>query len=462
MKQRTIGKEFSVEGIGLHTGENVRARFLPADANSGIVFRVGRNGEMTELDSNLKYVTRTNRGTTISKNDVSVSTIEHVLSAIVGCDVDNVIIELDGPELPILDGSASEITNKILEVGVNELDVSREVFEIKEQIEFIDEETGSEYLVIPSNNFEILTMIDFDSESLGNQYAELKDLKDYGNEVAPARTFVFLHELEHLIDKGLIKGGSLDNALVFVDRVITENQLSALANKLNVPKIEIDKTGVVNGTKLRFENEPARHKLLDLIGDLALIGTRIKGKIIAKKPGHTSNIRLAKLLKQKWVEQKRLKGKPDYDPDQEALLNIEGIQKLLPHRHPFLLVDKIIELSDQMVVGVKNITFNEPHFQGHFPDNPIFPGVLQMEALAQTGGILALSSQPDPGNWDTYFLKMENVKFKKMVVPGDTLILKMELLAPIRRGIVRMQGTAYVGNNIVSEGELTAQIVNRS
>jgi UDP-3-O-[3-hydroxymyristoyl] N-acetylglucosamine deacetylase/3-hydroxyacyl-[acyl-carrier-protein] dehydratase len=462
MNQQTIAKQFSVEGVGLHTGEMVKVTFKPGEERTGIKFIRTDQETPVVIEANLNFVKRTTRGTTLEKNGVYIHTIEHVLSALAGLQIDNVVIELEGPEMPILDGSSIGFANEIQTAGIVEQQVEREYFVIKEQIEFKDENTGSEYLVLPADQLTITAMIDFDSDFLGSQYAHMDSLKEYVKEIAPSRTFVFLRELEQLFDSGLIKGGKLDNAVVIADQLMDKSKLETLAKKLNLPYIDIDSTDVVNRNELRFNNEPARHKLLDIVGDLSLIGKPIMGKIVAKKPGHTSNVEFARVLKQKYLEQRKLKDKPDYDPAEEPLLDVVGIQKYLPHRYPFLLVDKIIELTDTKVVGIKNISFNEAQFLGHFPNNPVFPGVLQMEALAQTGGILALSSQKDHGNWDTYFLKMDNVKFKKMVVPGDTLILKMELLTPIRRGIVHMQGTAYVGNNIVSEGELTAQIVQRT
>jgi len=331
-----------------------------------------------------------------------------------------------------------------------------------EPISYRDEITGTELLALPSEEFQVTTMIDFDSPVLGHQYASLDNVNDYQEEIAPCRTFVFLHELEHLLNQDLIKGGDLENAIVIVDRVMAQSELDTLAERLKKPSIKVDKEGILNTLDLHFENEPARHKLLDVMGDLALVGKPIKGKIMATKPGHTANIEFAKILRQRWKEQKKLRGKPKYNPDIDPLYDVMEIQQYIPHRFPFMLVDKIIELSPEHVVGIKNVTFNEQLFQGHFPNNPVFPGVLQLEAMAQTGGILALSAVEDPTEWDTYFLKIDNAKFKNKVVPGDTLILKLELLTPIRRGIVHMQGTAYVGNKIVSEGELTAQIIRKT
>jgi UDP-3-O-[3-hydroxymyristoyl] N-acetylglucosamine deacetylase/3-hydroxyacyl-[acyl-carrier-protein] dehydratase len=376
--------------------------------------------------------------------------------------IDNVLLEIDGPEMPIMDGTSMPFVEAILEAGMTELDAEREYFIVTEPIAYKDEVTGTELLALPSDNFEATVMIDFASKVLGPQFAALHNLSDYVKEIAPCRTFVFVHELEKLLEMGLIKGGDMDNAIVIADRKMDQEELDALAQKMGKPGIKVDAEGVLNTVKLHFQNEPARHKLLDVIGDLALIGKPIRGKIVATKPGHTANVEFAKLLKKNLTEKRRLMGIPRYDPDKEPVFDSVQITKLLPHRFPFLLVDKIIEIDQQHVVGIKNITYNESFFQGHFPDNPVFPGVLQIEALAQTGGILALQNVPDPGNWDTYFLKIDNTKFKAKVVPGDTLILKMELLEPIRRGIVHMQGTAYVGSKIVSEGELTAQIVRRT
>ena len=461
MKQHTIKNPVTVSGVGLHTGQSVTMTFKPAPANHGYKFQRIDLESKPVISADINKVVSTNRGTTIKSGDASVTTIEHTLSALVGLQIDNVLIEIDGPEAPIMDGSAIAFVNELEKAGREELEQDREFFEITDPISYKDEATGTELLALPSNKFEVTTMIDFNSDFLGHQYASLDTIEDFKTEIAASRTFVFLHELQQLIDQNLIKGGDLDNAIVIADRVMSQDELDTLAKQLNKPSMKIDKAGILNTTELHFENEPARHKLLDIIGDVALVGKPIKGRIVATKPGHTANVEFTKLLKKALQEQKKLKGMPKYDPKAEALFDVVGIQKLIPHRFPFVLVDKIFELSETHVAGVKNISFNEYFFQGHFPNNPIFPGVLQMEALAQTGGILALSTVPDPENWDTYFLKIDNAKFKYKVVPGDTLILKMELLSPIRRGIVHMQGTAYVGNRIVSEGELTAQIVRR-
>jgi len=462
MKQRTIERSVSLQGVGLHTGQEVTLTFHPAPENHGYKFqRTDLEGEPI-INADVSRVSSTQRGTVIKSGDAQVSTIEHVLSALNGLQIDNVLIALTGPEVPIMDGSSLPFVELVHQAGIQEQKEDREYFEVEEPIAYRDEETGTELIALPADHFGITTMIDFNSQVLGQQYATLNSLDGYAEEVAPSRTFVFLHELEHLFDQNLIKGGDLDNAIVIADRPMDQADLDTLAGKLGKPSVTVDNEGILNTVDLHFRNEPARHKLLDVVGDIALLGKPIKGRILATKPGHRANVEFTKVLRKHYIEQRKLKGKPKYDPDAEPLFDLVAISNWLPHRHPFLLIDKIIELSDTHVVGVKNVTFNEGFFQGHFPNNPVMPGVLQFEAMAQTGGILALSTVEDPGNWDTYFLKIDNGKFKYKVVPGDTLVLKMELLAPIRRGICQMQGTAYVGNKIVSEAELTAQIVKRS
>lgn len=460
--QRTIKKESSVSGVGLHTGKAATLTFKPAPVNHGFKFKRIDLDDQPIINADVNRVTSTQRGTTIQIAEAQVNTVEHVLSALTGLQIDNVLMEVDGPEIPIMDGSAMPFVKALKTAGIEEQDEAREFFEVEEPIVYRDEETGSEMMALPSEQYEVITLIDFNSPVLGQQFASLANIENYESEIAPCRTFVFLHEIEYLHKQNLIKGGDLDNAIVIVDRLMSQKELDDLAKLLGKPSVKVEDTGILNTLELHFKNEPARHKLLDVVGDVALLGVPIKGRIVATKPGHRTNVEFTKVLKKHYQEQKKLKGKPKYDPDQEPLFNTAQIEDWLPHRHPFLLVDKIIELSDRHVVGVKSVTFNEYYFQGHFPNNPVMPGVLQIEAMAQTGGILALSTVEDPGNWDTYFIKIENAKFKNKVVPGDTLVFKMELLAPIRRGICQMQGTAYVGNKIVSEAELTAQIVKRS
>lgn len=459
MKQKTLAKSFRLEGVGLHTGKSVIIDFDPAEANHGIRFMRTDMEEQPVLIADVNQVVSTNRGTTIRNGEAQISTVEHVLSAFAGMSVDNVLIKVNGPEIPIMDGSAMHFVQGIISAGVIEQDVDREYFEIEEPISFRDEVTGTELLALPGDSFEVTAMIDFNSQILGHQYASLENMSDYAEQIAPCRTFVFVRELEKLFDQNLIKGGDLDNAVVIADRMMEQDELDRLAKKLGKQSIKVEKTGILNTTLLKFENEPARHKLLDVLGDLTLLGRPIKGKIVARKPGHTANIEFTKLLKRKFVEQRKLKGRPKVDPDQPALFDIEAIRKLLPHRYPFLLVDKIIEMSETHIVGVKNVTFNEPFFQGHFPNTSIFPGVLQIEALAQVGGVFVLSKVEDPENWGTLLLKIDNTKFKNKVAPGDQLILKMELLSAVRRGICLMYGTAYVGSKLISESEITAQIV---
>lgn len=461
MYQQTIDRPVSVEGIGLHTGKKVRLTLMPAEANAGIVFkRVDLDGA-PEIPADVRFVTTTTRGTTLQKDEATVATVEHALSALAGMGIDNATLELDGPEMPIMDGTARPFVDAMLSAGIRTLAAERQYLEITEPVAYRDETTGSELIALPSEQFAATAMIDFNSRILGPQYAELQRLDDYASEIAPCRTFVFTHELNALLDMGLIKGGDMDNAIVIADKPMSEAELSELSRKLGRENLRVDEEGILNTLKLRFQNEPARHKLLDVIGDLALVGAPIKGRIVATKPGHTVNVAFARLLRRRLSDQLKRAAIPRYDPQAEPVYNTVQICERLPHRFPFLLVDKIIELSERHVVGVKNVTFNEYFFQGHFPNNPVFPGVLQIEAMAQTGGILALNNVPDPGNWDTYFLKIENARFKAKVLPGDTLLIRLDLLEPIRRGIVHMKGVAYVGDKIVSESEMTAQIVRR-
>jgi len=460
VKQKTIKSEVSLIGVGLHTGKEVKMTFKPAPANNGYTFvRIDLEGcPVIEADAN--YVVNTQRGTNLEKLGVKIQTSEHVLAAFVGCDVDNVIIELDASEPPIMDGSSKFFVEAIEKAGIVEQNENRSVYVVKEIISFTDEATGSEILVMPSDEYQVTTMVDFGTKVVGTQNATLKHLSDFKTEIADARTFSFLHELETLLDEGLIKGGDLNNAIVYVDKEISDKTMNHLKVAFGKDKITVKPNGILDNLTLHYPNEAARHKLLDVIGDLALIGTRIQGKIIANKPGHYVNTQFAKKMA-KMIKIEQRNQVPVYDLHQEPLMDIHKIMSMLPHRPPFLLVDKIFELSESHVVGLKNVTMNEPFFVGHFPDAPVMPGVLIVEAMAQTGGILVLSTVPDPENYLTFFMKIDNVKFKHKVLPGDTLIFKCDLISPIRRGICHMQANAYANGKLVAEAELMAQIARK-
>jgi len=458
-KQRTLAKETSLSGKGLHTGINVTLTFKPAPANHGYKFcRVDLPGKPL-IDALAENVTDTSRGTTLAQNNATVSTIEHVLAALYGLRVDNALIDLDGPEAPIMGGSSWRFVEAINEAGIVELKEDRNYFVVKQKITFSDEEHGIDLMVYPDDHFSINVFIDYNSKILGNQYAILDTIDDFKEEISKSRTFVFFHELEPLFNMGLIKGGDLDNAIVILEKEVDQSEIDRIARLFNRPGISTHTAGVLNNTELRYPNEPARHKLLDIMGDLALVGHPIKGKVVATRPGHNANTRLAKIMRQEMKKALSKRDIPVYDPTQPPVFTVEEIRKRLPHRYPFLLVDKIITLDETSIVGIKNTTFNEPFFQGHFPEEPIMPGVLLVEALAQTGGLLVLSTVDEPEKYSTYFLKIDKVKFKAKVVPGDTIILKMELSDVIRRGIVTMFGQAFVGGKLVLEGELTAQVV---
>lgn len=457
-KQKTLKKAVSLTGKGLHTGIDVEITLNPAPDNHGFVFQRTDLPEKPLIKALAENVTDTSRGTTLEQNGASVATIEHCLAACTGMELDNVLIEISGPEAPIIDGSSIAYVNAILEAGVVEQKEEKIYFTPNEKIEYYDEEKGIHIIAYPDEALTMNVLIDYNSKVLGNQYATLDDLSKFKDEIAPSRTFVFLHELEFLAANNLIKGGDLDNAIVIMDRKVNQEELDRLAELFNKPKMQVQPEGVLNNINLHFPNEPARHKLLDMVGDLSLIGMPFKGKIIAQRPGHHANTEFARILRQMAKKQKAKKDVPRYDPNQEPVVDINAIKHTLPHRYPFLLVDKIINRDDKSVVGIKNVTMNEPFFQGHFPGEPIMPGVLQIEALAQVGGLLVLNTVPDPENYLTFFLRVDKVRFKRKVVPGDTLIMKMTLLEPMRRGIALMFGQGFVGDQLVIEGELMAQI----
>jgi len=457
-KQRTIAKEVVLKGVGLHTGKDVTMTFKSAPVNHGYAFvRVDLEGAPV-IEADASYVVNTQRGTNLEKRGVKIQTSEHVLAALVGLEIDNVLIELDASEPPIMDGSSKYFVEALEDAGIVEQDAEREEYIVKDVISYIDEETGSEITIIPADEYQVTTMVDFGTKVLGTQNATLKHITDFKDEIANARTFSFLHELEMLLEHGLIRGGDLNNAIVYVDKEISQETMKKLRVAFKKDNIAVKPNGILDNLTLHHPNEAARHKLLDVIGDLALIGTRIRGKVIANKPGHFVNTQFAKKLAKIIKIEKRNKV-PVFNLNGTPLMDVNQIMNMLPHRPPFLLVDKILELSDTHVVGVKNVTMNEPFFVGHFPGAPVMPGVLQIEAMAQAGGVLVLSTVPDPENYLTFFIKIDNVRFKQQVVPGDTLVFKLELLSPIRRGICHMQGYAYANGKLATEAELMAQIV---
>jgi UDP-3-O-[3-hydroxymyristoyl] N-acetylglucosamine deacetylase/3-hydroxyacyl-[acyl-carrier-protein] dehydratase len=458
LKQKTVAAECGVSGVGLHTGAMVNVTFKPSEDKQIVFVRTDlQNAEIKAISAN---ITSTKRGTTIGVGDATVSTIEHVMATLSALEISSLVIEIDGPECPILDGSSKELYAILKKVGSKELEGNQDVLTIDSNIEFIDEETGAEYLIVPSDSPRFTVMIDYGSKVLPPQHAVMKSFADFEKEIAPNRTFCFLHELELLLEHNLIKGGGLDNAIVFVEHPMDDDKQAKLTKQFNQSDICATQCGTLNNTELRFVNEPARHKLLDLIGDLVLVNARINGHIIATKPGHGSNSRFGKFLTG-LVKENRKQKAPKIDFNAAPLLDVNGIMAKLPHRPPFLFIDKIYELSETHVIGVKNVTMNEYYFDGHFPGAPVMPGVLQIEAMAQVGGILVLSTVPDPENYLTYFLKIDGVKFRKMVFPGDTIVFKLDLVSPIRRGLCHMKGIAYVGNDPVMEAEMVAQIVKR-
>lgn len=458
--QHTLQDEISISGAGIHTGQSVTMRIKPAPPNTGITFQRVDLAAKPFVKADVDFVVETNRSTTLENNGARVSTIEHLMAAMVGMQVDNALIEIDGEEVPILDGSAQPFVEALEKAGLQQQNAAKIYYNIEHNITFTDEEKKVEMVALPYNEYRINTLIDFNSPVLGTQHAAIKSITDFNTNIAPCRTFCFFHELEWLLAHNLIKGGDINNAIVVVDKEVTEEQIERISKVFNKKNVQISSEGILNNLDLRFPNEPARHKLLDVIGDLALVGFPFKAHIIANRPGHASNVKFARKIKEHIKKYRNRQEVPKYDPNKPAVLNVQQIEQVLPHRYPFLMVDKVIELTEKVVIAIKNVSYNEPFFQGHFPNNSVMPGVLQVEALAQTGGLLAIPRDTQD-KYDTYFLKIENCKFKQKVVPGDTLILKMELLQPIRRGICEMKGTIFVGDKIVTEATLVAQIVKR-
>ena len=459
-KQTTIKRSISLEGVGIHTGNKVKITFNPADADTGYVFKRIDLTDSPEIKALSKYVVNTQRGTTLDKEGVKLKTIEHVLAALVGLEIDNVHMEIDGEEPPILDGSSKFFVEALESAGIKTLDKIRSEYIVKDVISYVDDETGSEITVIPNDKYQITTMVDYDTKILGTQNASLNDLNEFKDKFSNARTFSFLHEIEMLLENNLIKGGDLNNAIVYVDKKISKGTMDKLKKAFNKDKISVKPNGILDNLNLHYPNEAARHKLLDVMGDLALIGKRIRGKVIAKKPGHKTNTEFAKKISSIIELEDSFKIQKDLY-DKKAIMDADDIMNILPHRPPFLFVDKILEISENSITGLKYVSPDEPYFKGHFPGRPVMPGVLQIEAMAQVGGVLVLSTFPDPENYLTFFARIENAKFKKTVVPGDVLIFKLELLSPIRRGISHMIARAYVNGELTTEAEMKAKIIEK-
>ncbi len=457
MKQWTLNDSFKVHGKGLHTGLMIDAEFCPAPEGHGYkIQRTDLEGEPV-IDAVAENVIATQRGTVVAKGDIKISTIEHALAALYAAGIDNCLIKVNAPEIPILDGSAKEYCEKIAQVGVKEQAMEKDYYIVRQKIEVRDEATGASLVVLPDDDFSIDAMIDFDSPVLNNQYATLDNIAEFPKEIAASRTFVFVREVEPLVKNNLIKGGDLDNAIVIYDSPMEQTELDRLADLMGVPHKNVNEFGYINNIPLTCDNEPARHKLLDVLGDIALIGRPLKGKIIATRPGHSLNTVFSKKIR-KEIKRQDVQA-PLYNPSAEPVMDVNRIRELLPHRYPFLLVDKVIEVGDSHIVGLKNVSGNEPFFQGHFPQEPVMPGVLQVEAMAQTGGLLVLSTVDDPEKYSTYFMKIDNVKFRNKVVPGDTLLFHVSFMTPLRRGCAVMKGYAFVGDKIVTECEFMAQVI---
>lgn len=461
MKQTTIKKAVSISGVGLHTGQNVTLTFLPAIENHGIKFqRVDLPGQPI-VDADVDNVVDTSRGTTIEQNGARVATVEHVMASLAGLEIDNCLLQIDATETPIMDGSSRYFIKALKDAGIQDLDAEREYFSVPHNVYYNEVDKNIEMIAMPLDDYRLTVMVDYNSPVLGSQHASVTSLKEFETDIASCRTFCFLHELEMLLKHGLIQGGDLNNAIVIVDRVIEDEEMDHLAKLFNKPKVEVRKEGILNNVELRFHNEPARHKLLDLIGDLALIGTPIKAQIMAARPGHAANVEFGKRIKALIKKARSTNNIPKYNPNKEPIYNINDIARFLPHKYPFLLVDKIIDMGKNYIVAVKNVTINEPFFPGHFPNNPVMPGVLIIEAMAQAGGVMILSQVEDPENYNTYFMKIDNAKFKEKVLPGDTLVLKLDMIAPIRRGVCVMKAHAFVGEKLVCEAELMAQVAKK-